>query len=66
MQAVLLNRSDVAKLLNLSLRTIDSLLARGELKTRKVGRRVLIPRQDVERFARMASTTKGTRSAEES
>jgi excisionase family DNA binding protein len=56
MQAVLLNRSDVARLLNLSLRTIDSLLARGELKTRKVGRRVLIPRREVERFAQIRSS----------
>lgn len=51
-EKILLDRKEAASLLSISLRTLDSLLARGELKTRRIGRRRLIPRQELEQFAR--------------
>jgi excisionase family DNA binding protein len=51
MEAMLLSREDAAAVLGLGRRTIDGLIARGELRIRRVGRRVLIPRKEVERFA---------------
>jgi excisionase family DNA binding protein len=47
----ILSRQEVAGALRLSLRSVDYLIARGELRVRRVGRRVLIPRAEVERFA---------------
>ena len=43
-------RIEAARLLSISLRTLDSLLARGELRGRRVGRRVLFPVEELERF----------------
>lgn len=51
MEPILLSRKDAAALLGLSLRSIDYLLARGQLVARKLGRRTLIPRSAVEKFA---------------
>jgi excisionase family DNA binding protein len=51
MEAVLLSRGDAAIALGLGRRTLDDLIARGELRIRRVGRRVLIPRKEIERFA---------------
>jgi excisionase family DNA binding protein len=51
MEAVLISRSDAAIALGLGRRTLDELIARGELRIRRVGRRVLIPRKEIERFA---------------
>ncbi len=53
MEPVLLSRSEVAKLLNLGLRTVDALVSQGRLRVKKIGRRVLVPRAEVERFARV-------------
>jgi len=49
---ILLDRKEAANLLSISLRTLDTLLAQGELKTCRIGRRRLIPRQELEQFAR--------------
>jgi excisionase family DNA binding protein len=65
-EPLLYSKTQAASVLNLSVRTLEGLLRRGQILHRKVGRRVLIPRQDVERFARMGSTTKGPRTAKES
>lgn len=46
------NRFEAARLLSISLRTLDSLLARGELRARRVGRRVVFPVAELERFLR--------------
>jgi len=46
------NRREAAELLSISLRTLDSLLSLKQLKFRRVGRRILIPREDAERFLR--------------
>jgi excisionase family DNA binding protein len=43
-------RIEAARLLSISLRTLDSLLAHGELCPLRVGRRVLFPLDELERF----------------
>jgi excisionase family DNA binding protein len=50
-EKILVTRTDAAKLLSLSLRSLDYLIARRELPARRVGRRVLIPRRALEDFA---------------
>jgi excisionase family DNA binding protein len=50
-EAVLLSKNEASQVLNLSLRTIDNLIARGELMVRRVGRRVLIPTTELQKFA---------------
>jgi excisionase family DNA binding protein len=52
MGEIVLTREEAAEVLRLSLRTFDKLLASGEIIPRRVGRRVLIPRTEVERFAK--------------
>lgn len=49
---VLLSKKEVAWLLSLSVRSVDYLIVRGELAVRRVGKRVLIHRTELERFAR--------------
>lgn len=56
--AILLDKKTVAGLLSVSVRTVDNLIARGELVCRRVGRRVLIPRQALEQFARRDHATR--------
>jgi excisionase family DNA binding protein len=48
--AVCISRAQAAEALDLSLRGIDYLIARGQLRAIRVGRRVLIPRAEIERF----------------
>jgi excisionase family DNA binding protein len=55
---LLLTRQESAAMLSISLRTLDTLLARKDLVTRRVGRRRLIPRSELERFARRDHQTK--------
>jgi len=43
-------RIEAARLLSISLRTLDSLLAGGQLRGRRIGRRVLFPVEELERF----------------
>ena len=52
METILVSKRDAARLLSLSLRTIDNLIAKRELLARRVGRRVLIERRTLEQFAR--------------
>jgi excisionase family DNA binding protein len=53
MEKLLVTRHEAAAAaLGLSLRGVDYLLAQGKLATRKIGRRRLIPRTELERFAR--------------
>jgi excisionase family DNA binding protein len=51
MSEIFMTRDETARTLRLSLRTVDSLIGRGELAVRRVGRRVLIPTDEVKRFA---------------
>lgn len=44
------NRFEASRLLSISLRTLDALLARGELRGRRVGRRVLFTIEELQRF----------------
>lgn len=59
MEKLAFNRRESAELLSISLRTLDSLLARKELRFRRVGRRVLITRIELERFAKSNPSTRG-------
>jgi excisionase family DNA binding protein len=51
MKELVVTRGEAAEALRLSVRTVDKLLAAGQLSARRVGRRVLIPRSEIERFA---------------
>ena len=44
------SRFEAAEMLSISLRTLDSLLARGELRGKRVGRRILFPLAELDRF----------------
>ena len=54
--AAALTRTQVAETLGVDQRTVSAAIARGELPSIKLGRRVLIPR---ERFLAMFDTTAG-------
>lgn len=49
---IALSKQDAARMLGISLRTIDRLIALKELPVRRLGRRVLIPRTSLEHFFR--------------
>ena len=47
-----LSRREAADALCISLRTLDYLLAQGKLHGRRIGRRIVIPRVELERLLR--------------
>jgi excisionase family DNA binding protein len=49
---ILVSKRDAARLLNLCVRTVEQLINHRELRVRRVGRRVLLLREDLEKFAR--------------
>lgn len=49
---LLYSKAEAAKMLSLSLRTIDYLIAAGELMARRVGKRVLLPHNSLLLFTR--------------
>jgi excisionase family DNA binding protein len=51
MSELFMTREETAKALRLSLRTVDTLIGQGEIAIRRIGRRVLIPTEEVKRFA---------------
>ena len=51
-EVILVDKKTAAFLLSISLRTLEYLIARKEIGVRKIGRRCLISRKDLERFAR--------------
>ena len=51
-QKLFLSRREAAVAIGLSLRTIDTLVATKQLLVKRVGRRVLIPIAEIEKFAR--------------
>lgn len=51
MEAILLSRGEAAAALGLGRRTIDQMISSGRLRVRRIGRRVLIPRCEIERIA---------------
>lgn len=58
-ERLLVSRREAAVLLGLSVRTLDNLVLRGELRVRRIGRRVLVERRELERFARRDHRTAG-------
>lgn len=60
MEQILVSRQDAARALSISVRSLDYLIAEGKVPVRKLGRRTLIPRSALERFARSPETAKGT------
>jgi excisionase family DNA binding protein len=51
-EKLLYSRQDAAVALSVSLRSIDYLISDGELTTRRIGRKTLIPVTEIRRFAR--------------
>jgi excisionase family DNA binding protein len=49
---ILLSRREAAKALGISIRTLDTIISSKELAVRRIGRRRLIARVALERFAR--------------
>ena len=52
LEPVLLSRKQAAALLSISVRALDYLVQRGDIKTKRVGKRVLIHYDEIKRFAR--------------
>lgn len=48
---LLFDRKSAAKVLSVSVRTLDYLISRKELRTRRIGKKVLIPIGELKRFA---------------
>lgn len=57
---IALSKQEAAKMLSVSPRTIDRLIALKELQVRRLGRRVLIPRISLENFLRTDHPTQPT------
>lgn len=55
---ILMSKRDAARMLSISVRTVDNLILRKELSARRVGRRVLISRKALEEFARRDHPTR--------
>lgn len=51
-QPILLNRRAAAAAIGISVRSLDYLISSGKLRTRRMGKRILIPRTELERLAR--------------
>jgi excisionase family DNA binding protein len=51
-QSLLVSKREAAAMLGLSVRSIENLISHKELTARRIGRRCLIERQVLERFAR--------------
>ena len=52
MDTLLLSKQEAARLLGLSIRSLEHLISRKEIPVRRIGRRVLISRAAVESFAK--------------
>lgn len=52
MNEILVNKVEAARLLGLAVRTVENLVAEGQLRARRIGRRVLFERGELERFAK--------------
>jgi excisionase family DNA binding protein len=58
---LLYSKQEAAETLSVSRRTIDNLITNGELVTRRIGSRVLIPYSCLVQFTRRDHITKGRR-----
>lgn len=63
-EKLLYTRNEAAQLLSVSVRTLDHLQHSKEILTRRVGRRVLIHRNELEKFARRDHAGRPITSAE--
>jgi excisionase family DNA binding protein len=52
MDTLLLSKYEAARLLGVSIRSLEHLISRQEIPTRRIGRRVLIARSAIQAFAR--------------
>ncbi len=57
MEPILLDKRQTALLLGVSIRTIDNFVAARELRPRRLGKRILFERRELERFARSDHAT---------
>lgn len=64
-ERLLISKREAAAMLGLSVRTIENLIALRELPARRIGRRCLIERHALERFARRDHRTKQERKGNE-
>lgn len=58
MEPLLLGRKEAAAALGICLRMLDYMIAHGEVAVRRIGRRVLIPRAELEKLASPRGPTK--------
>lgn len=54
---ILYRRRDAAAAIGLSVRALDYLIAEGKVRVRRLGKRVLVPRAELERFAAKDQST---------
>jgi excisionase family DNA binding protein len=52
LQPILISKKDTAVVLSVSVRTVQNLIARKQLPTRRIGRRCMVPYRAVVEFAR--------------
>lgn len=57
---ILCSKRDAASALGISVRTLETLIAVKELKSVRIGRRRMVPRVELERFARRDHATRST------
>ena len=60
---ILVSKAETARLLGVSARTVDNLVIAGELRVRKIGRRSLFSRRELENFARRDHPTRAPSAA---
>jgi excisionase family DNA binding protein len=63
-ETLLSAKREAAHVLGISVRTLETLIALGELKSVRVGRRRLIPRAELERFVRRDHQTRAAKSSD--
>jgi excisionase family DNA binding protein len=51
-QTILVSKREAARLLNLCVRSVEQLIKQRKLRVKRIGRRALLLREDLERFAR--------------
>jgi excisionase family DNA binding protein len=51
-EKILVDRKAAAEALSISVRAVDYLISQRKLRVRRLGKRVLVPRTELERFAR--------------
>ncbi len=50
MERLAVNRVEAAQMLGVSVRTLDTMLARKEIRGRRIGRRIVFPLEELRRF----------------